>query len=89
MGEEITPNHAYATDRVNRHLHLRVGDVIWYARRPATPEVSVFCRESIGSVSLRHLLVSRNFPRHPSFHTLQLLSPSHPTFSLTPTGLVE
>ena len=62
--EEITPNHPDATDRINRQLQLRVGDVVWYARRPATPEVSVFCRESIGSVLLRHLLVSPNFPRY-------------------------
>jgi len=49
VGEEITPNHPDATDRVNRQLQLRVGDVVWFARRPATPAVSVFYREYIGS----------------------------------------
>jgi len=85
-GQEITPNQPDATDRVNRQLQLRVGDVVWSARRPATPEVSVFCRETIAP-SARFT----QFPPlcHPSFHTLQLLSPSHPKISLTPTALVQ
>lgn len=80
VAEGTTPNHADASDRVNRQLHLRVGDVVWCARRPAIPEVSDFCRESIhsprGSVLCRAICSSLSIPHAaPRFaHTLQSLT---------------
>ena len=50
LGEGTTPNHADVSDRVNQQLHLRVGDVVWCAHRPAMPEVSNFCWQSTHSV---------------------------------------
>lgn len=61
-GEETTPNHTDVGDRVNQQLRLRVGDVVWCARRPALPEVSEpYPWESFGFIRefvvLRHPLV--------------------------------
>jgi len=74
-GEEATPHHVDVSDRINRQLQLRVGDVVWCARRPAVPEVSDFLSGVYRSG--RRVCCVAPFTRSiefPPFHTLKLLT---------------
>jgi hypothetical protein len=81
VGEDTTPNHADVSDKVNQQLQLKVGDVVWCARRSALPEVS---KSYLASLVSHHVPGLKFFFLPCSFSSPPSLSdPVHLTILLT------